>query len=314
MTTAVTDALQLASAEILSLIGCAPDAVPDSCQRLIREQSLPHRPPTPAERDAIIRTVLGEIHGDAAKMAGAHRQRVWEQGWAENLEAFKQSGFDERALAPRYTHPGEPIRLRGDYAIPLKDDFELTLSRILRSYLFATYLGGAERIYEFGCGTGINLTHLAELFPDKQVVGLDWVESSAALVRLLGKRWGGRIAYRHFNFFQPEPFPLGRRAGVLTVTALEQVHDRFHPFVDWLLTQRPAVVVHVEPLLELYDEALLFDYLGAAYHRRRKYLAGLLTYLRTLEADDRITIERVHKTGFGVQRHDPFSYLVWRPC
>ena len=287
--------------------------MPDECESLIHEHPLPYRELRQEERDTIILNLLRSVHSGELEKVGEARQPVWERGWAENLEAFKKSNFDYAALLPRYTHLGEPIRMHGDYVAPQLPDFEITLSRILRGYLFATYLSGVGRIYEFGCGTGLNLVQLSRLFPDKQLTGLDWVDSAAEIIKLLRIHLNKRISYRYFNLLRPEPFDLGEDAGVITVTALEQVYNRHRSFISFLLEQRPSVVIHVEPIEEFYDEDTLVGYLGATYHRERKYLADFLPYLKDLEASGRVEIINLHKTGFGIHRHDPFSYVVWRP-
>ncbi len=299
--------------EILEVIGCNTASLPEECERIIRERSLPYRVPSTEERDAIILNLLKMINSDSLQEVGEHRRPVWQKGWSENLAEYKNSNFDPNALLPRYIRLGEPMRLRGEFIIPGIPDFEVVMTRILRCYLFGAYLAEVDRIYEFGCGTGLNLIELARMFPEKELVGLDWVDSSAELIGLLGRQVSERIRYRHFDFFNPDPFALGENSGVFTLSALEQLGEEFRPFIEFLLECRPAIVVHIEDIDDFYDEDALFDYLAAAYHQKRKYLSGFLPYLRELDVADRIEIVKVHRTGFGIERHDPFSYVAWRP-
>ena len=63
---------------------------------------------------------------------------------------------------------------------------------------------------------------------------------------------------------------------------------------------------------ELYDQNDLFDYVAAAYLRKRGYLQGFLPRLRELEREGVIEILQVQRT-FGSLYHDGYSFVVWRP-
>ena len=95
--------------------------------------------------------------------------------------------------------------------------------------------------------------------------------------------------------------------------ALEQVGERFRPFLDFILEKRPKRVVHVEPMLELYDPALPHDALAIRYHQQRKYLTGLLPHLRSLEQAGSIRLLKVQRLKFGSRFHECFSLVAWEP-
>ena len=100
---------------------------------------------------------------------------------------------------------------------------------------------------------------------------------------------------------------------MLTFGALEQVGGRFGPFIDYVLGQRPAVCLHIEGFVELYEPRDLFDYLAARYHRRRGYLEGLLPHLQQLERSGEVEILSVHRHRAGVYSNDTYSHVAWRP-
>ncbi|MFH0958618.1 MAG: hypothetical protein V1897_07925, partial [Pseudomonadota bacterium] len=113
-----------------------------------------------------------------------------------------------------------------------------------------------------------------------------------------------------------DPDPLVRLnpgTGVYTFGALEQVHSNHVKFIEFLLERKPALVLNVECLHELYDEEDLSDTIALAYHRRRNYLEGYLTRLLALEAEGRIEILNVHHFRFGNMNDDPLSHVVWKP-
>jgi hypothetical protein len=100
---------------------------------------------------------------------------------------------------------------------------------------------------------------------------------------------------------------------VLTVHALEQLSTGWRPFLDYLLARRPGLCLHVEPLLELYDEHHPLDALASRYHRKRRYLEGFLPAVEALEAEGRAEILARRRTSFGGLHHESFSLLAWRP-
>jgi hypothetical protein len=122
------------------------------------------------------------------------------------------------------------------------------------------------------------------------------------------------VTGRHFDFFEPDPdMKLDAGSGVLTMCALEQIGPRHERFVEFLLQKKPQVCVNMEPLLELYEDDNLVDYLAMRYHRKRGYLDGFLTSLRNLAAAGRIEILDVRRFFFGSIYHEAYSYVAWRP-
>lgn len=293
------------------LIGVAEPELPAFVREALLSSPLRYRRLAPAERDAVLRDLREQIDSPSIAEVGPHRQEVWERGWGEALAGFVGSGHDAAHLVPRYTRRGEAIRFDGDYAQPDGEDFEVRLSRHQRQTLFGRFFAGCARVYEFGCGTGLNLVYLSEVLPGTPLVGLDWVDASRRLVEAIAARLP-QVSYRPFDFFRVAPFELGEGSGVCTVTALEQAGADFGPFLDFLLAARPRVALHIEPLAEFYG-ADPFGVIGSAYHRKRRYLDGFLTRLERLAAQGRVEILFRHPTGFGIQRHDPFSAVAWRP-
>ena len=71
--------------------------------------------------------------------------------------------------------------------------------------------------------------------------------------------------------------------------------------------------VHLEPLVELYDEDSLFDYPAIRYHRKRGYLDGYLTALRKLEREGRAEILDTRRLQFGSFFQEGYSLVMWKP-
>lgn len=247
-------------------------------------------------------------------IVGEHRADIWRDAWQNQLEGFEASGFDLKALNPKFVDGSTVLRWQGEYIRSLSPQFELAFMEILRDYLFRNFLADIDSLYEFGSGSAFNVAAYAKLFPNVPIVALDWAPAAVRIAELLRERHNMKIQGKRFDFFAPSnDVALGRGAGVLTMCALEQTGERFGPFLDYLLAQRPRRVVHMEPTLELYDPTSDHDRLAIDYHTRRKYLSGLLPALRALADRGRIRIPFSRRLRFGSRFHECFSVHVWEP-
>jgi hypothetical protein len=273
-----------------------------------------YRPIADAERDRLLLGILQRIDSPTLKEAGEHRADDWERGWQENLDEFVASGFNRRALVPKYYKERVPVRLNGTYVQPRQADFVYAFTDLFRAWLYREYFGECASVHEFGCGTGYNLVQLAGIYPDKSLVGYDWARPSQNILTTVAERVGLNVRGRHFDFFNPDgSIAFEAKSAVMTFGALEQAGANHGAYLDFLLARHPALVVDVIGIEELYDEADLGDYLALRYHRRRGYLSGYLTRLRELEAAGRISILKTHHQRFGTLYDDPHSYIVWTP-
>jgi hypothetical protein len=308
-------ALTLTVGDFERALGVAAGALPAALQDRIRAADFRYEPLTPAERDAVILAVTKRVDSGELSRVGEHRQAVWEKGWEENLDAFAGKGFALESLVPRFFRPEPIVRLRQDYVRAGDAKFEFHFHDILRRWLFAEFMAGADAVYEFGSGSAYNLVAFAgEARRGMKFVGLDWAESAVRLTDLVGRTHGLTLTGRRFDFFHPdESLEIGPGDVALTISALEQVGARHGEFLDFLLRKRPKVCVHMEPMLDLYDPENLADYLAIRFHTARNYLSGFLGRLRQLETERKIEIMKVHRAEFGSLYHESYSLVVWRP-
>lgn len=265
----------------------------------------------PDERDAVILSVLDKI--DGATLVGEHRHNIWEMAWSDVAKRYRETG-DLSSLEPSFIGGSAYIRLLGDYARPLKEKFEFNYFRVLRTWLFRKFLADATHVYEFGCGSGFNLAALAQMFPDKQLVGLDWATAAVDVINEFSGRFDFNLKGQRFNFFEPSAsLEFGPKVAAMTFCALEQTGERFKGFIDWLLEQKPGIVVSMEPTPEFYDANNLYDSLALRYHTKRQYLSGYYTYLRKLADEGKIDLIISRRLNMGSQFHEGYSLLVWRP-
>lgn len=275
---------------------------------LARGLGLDYRGATDAEV-AELRAELDRILADdSVPRAGPDALERWEHGWGEILARVRRDGVSETTLAPQYFRH-TMMRLAGRYVRAGSTDFEPKLYHAIKDRLFRRYLSDAQHVIEIGCGTGLNLLQLRELLPEARLTGADWARPSQELVTMIPRVQGVRFDMRTLD--GGAGLAIGRETAVVTLHAMEQLGGDFGPLLDFLVAACPRLVLHLEPVAELYDPAKPFDAAALAYHRKRGYLEGYLTALR---AHHGVKIEIIQRLGFGTPFHEAYSLIVWRPA
>lgn len=267
------------------------------------------------EQEKLLIKIVDTLLDPNLMKSGEHRLSQWESGWGENLQALSTHPGDSTQIVPRYFNKYNAVRWQGRFLKPLSEKFELHSLAIILDWLFDQYCRKATTIYEFGCGTGHNLMHLREINPHATLWGLDWATSSQEILKRLSRdQLCTNLHGRRFDYFNPDTgFLLEPESMIYTVASLEQIGERWHPFVEYLLEQKPAICIHVEPIAELLDPDVLLDNLSCKYFRKRNYLQGFLEGLRALERQGRVRIHRAQRTGIGSLFIEGYSVLVWSP-
>lgn len=284
------------------------------CLQAIGNSDFSYRKLDQKQRDDVILCVLKKISSDTQVVGAEERTSVWEQGWAENLSAFNAQDNNLEALIPKFIRENQPIRYDGDYIMPSNPCFEFDYMTVFRLWLFQKYFAGFSSIYEFGCGSGLNLVLLASLFPEKNLYGLDFVQPPVDLINTIGKTHNWHMTGHRFDMINPDTsFTLTEKSAVFTFGALEQLASKTENFIQYLLHQKPGICIHVEPTVELYDENSLFDYLAIQFHRKRGYTEHLLPRLQELEAEGTVKILSVKRLNFGSLFLEGYTYIIWQP-
>jgi hypothetical protein len=266
------------------------------------------------ERDDAILCVLKKVEEIDLPASGINDVSRWEKGWGEVLEKINNSGFSIEVLRPQYFHY-DILRYGGNYIkVPdanLEFDFYTTIRRIL----FRKYFNGFKKIIEFGCGTGTNLMILCELFPGVLLTGCDWAHSSQQIIKIMSKKLNAKIEGVQFNMLTlvgKENVEIDSDTALITMHAMEQLGTSFGAFLENIMKNRPGIVFHIEPILELYEPDRLFDTLAVKYHEKRNYLKGYLTALKKLESENKIEILEIRRLFFGSLFHEGYSLVVWK--
>ena len=306
---------RLELADFARLFGTTADDFPKDCVRMVRENDFGYAEIRGGPRDDLILSIMRRIASPDLTVAGDGGAKArWETGWRGNLRSLTTKGFDSSALVPKYIRPNQAVRLFQDYVMPTDSQFEFNWYRVFTHWLFQKYFGKADVIYEFGCGSGINVAILAQLFPKKKVFGLDWAPASKKIIDRLAKTHGWDVEGRIFDFFEPDKgFKLAENSAVLTVGALEQTGLRYRPFLDYLVRAAPSICVNVEPIIEWYDEGKLLDYLAIQFHRRRGYWEKFPGALKELERKRKVEVVKEKRSYFGSLFIEGYSQCIWKP-
>jgi hypothetical protein len=264
------------------------------------------------ERDEVVLGILEKL--DSFTKVGAHRKQVWEDCWSGAKNAFLDAKGELAALDPVFMGAHPIMRLHGDFARPDDPKFETHWFRVMRRWLFARYLTGEAKAFEFGCGSGFNLAAAGQMFPDIELMGLDWSPSAVQLVDDIGSKHGFNLKGRRFDFFDPDPtLPIGSDCVVMTFAALEQTGSRWTAFAEWILAKRPKLVISMEPIFEFYNPRSLVDHLAIRYHTHRDYLSGYYSWIKAQAEIGKLEIALSLRPGFGSLYHEGYSLVVWRP-
>ena len=187
--------------------------------------------------------------------------------------------------------------------------------RAIEARVFADYLIKHKNIYEFGCGTGHNLLFLRKINPDCTLVGLDWAKSSQETLSLLSRTLMDEKIYgKNFDYFSPDfDFKLKPSAAVFTIASLEQIGDRHGLFIDYLMENKPEIVVHVEPFRDLLDEQNPVDLASIKYMKQRNYIDGYCEAIFKLQRNNEAQVHLFERTFIGSKYVDGYTILVWSP-
>ncbi len=199
------------------------------------------------EKEKVMIEIIDILLSNNLKVSGSHRKNDWENGWNENLVEYSSSNNID-SLIPKYVKKNAIVRFKDNYILPCDSNFETNFVKILRYYLFSKYFKDTLNIYEFGCGTGINLIALNELFPEKKIYGLDWSESSCKIINELSKKLNIKnLRGALFDMFSENSnYNLNKDSCVFTIGSMEQLGTNYHNFLDFLLREKPDVIINIE--------------------------------------------------------------------
>jgi hypothetical protein len=301
--------------DFADLFGTTIEDIPEICRKIIEKNDFRYRRVSAQKQAQLISEINKRIDGNDLFVAGKRAKHIWQERWSSQLKNFI-TNFQTVSLVPKYVKkPAHDTycRFNHSFITPLDENFELNWKQVLKYWLFGKYLKKADHIYEFGCGAGINMAILANLFPEKKLHCSDWVDSSKKIAEHMSKRYNWNVSGHVFDMFHPDPkLKIEKNSAFLTWGALEQMGTGHEAFVDFAVKNKIDLFLNIEPIEELFDKTDPLDALALKFINKRNYLSSYLTYLRRLQKERKIKIEKIQRVYPGSFYQD-LSYVVWRP-
>lgn len=302
--------------DFAGFFGTTVEDIPEICRKIIAKSDFRYRRVSAEKKVQLISEINKRIDGNYFFVAGKKAKSIWQKRWSSQLKDFVDKDFQVDSLVPGYVKkPVHDTYCRFDHGFiaPLDQNFERNWQQVFRYWLFGKYLKNVDHVYEFGCGTGVNIPILTNLFPEKKLHCSDWVDSSKKIAEHLTKQYHWKVSGHIFDMFHPDPkLKIEKNSAFLTCGSLEQMGAGYEPFINFAIKNKIELFLNIEPIKELLDKNDPFDALAVKFIDKRNYLSNYLTFLRDLQTGGKIKIEKIQRLYPGSFYQD-FTYIVWRP-
>lgn len=283
---------------------------PETAPRLAAVDTA-HRAAAKEDLEDYLDVFIQKLSKSTARRSPEENAAIFERGWAEHKLALTER-CDFEALRPKYYQFAPPYCLGDDGEMYVCRDRTLPseMQVLYMRHLARTHLRPFPVIHEFGSGSGLNLLAVAEAAPGKKIVGYDWTASGVELAGLIGRQRALDVSGRPFDMLAPNYSVDVRGQAVLTVTAIEQLNENYRPFLDYLLAQKPGLVVHLEP--DTTQTATVYLRLAAYYMKMRGYPLHFTEHLGELADQGRISIVFSRRLPW-LSSFCNFNCTIWKP-
>ena len=297
------------------LLGTTASDIPASCRKIIKDSDFRYYKIPRQEKLKLMKEISKKIKNNVFSVAGKGSKEFWQKKWSDRLHDFVAQENKTEFLTPEYHYtPKRLHRLNNNFIEPLDKNFELNFDRIFKNWLFGKYFKEVGSIYEFGCGTGMNMCALASIFPDKKLYCSDWVNSSKKIADLLAKKYDWKLSGFVFDMFNPDfKLKISENSAFLTFSSMEQLGQDYQAFLKFAIENKIDIFLTVDSIEELYDKRDPFDNLAVKFIKKRNYLSNYLNYLLRLEKRGLIKIIKTQRVRFGNLYHEGYSYIAWKP-
>lgn len=306
------DNRRVEASDFSRMFSVAAAEIPPLFHERLNGMNTAFRPANADELSAYILDLLNKLESPFISRSREENLAAFERGWGENYQMLQSGMTPETALRPGYFRDIPFLRYQRGLVVSDNPQIEHDLFTLARILIFNKYLSNFENIAEIGCGSCQNLLLLARMFPLKKLWGLDWTKASVEIACKLGQLLDVDISGHIFDMSSPVEVPIAEGSALVTIHAMEQLGEDFEPLLEFIFMTKPGLVVHYEPVVEFYNEDNLLDFLAIKYSRKRKYLSGYYTALKSLQNDKKIEILDAWRPYLGGVIHES-SLIVWRP-
>ena len=265
------------------------------------------------DRDNVIKSVLEKINLKSLRVSGENNNEVWEKGWGEILEEISEK-FHPDKIMPQYFDHHNIMRFDGHYIKAISSNFVYKYDQIIRKIIIKKYIN-TKKLIEIGCGTGSGTLLAANLLSkDIELTASDWATKSQLIVDKISEYTKRPIKSVQFNMLDLkgwEELGVDKDSTIISFHALEQLGDNYKLLLNKLASQK-ILCIHLEPIVELYNNENLYDELAIIYHNKRNYLGSYLSEIKILEKHGKAKIIKEQRISFGDRYHEAYSLIIWK--
>ena len=237
----------------------------------------------------------------------------WQDDWFSVLQNLRTNNDNVKSIIrPKWFRKNAFVNIQNCLSLTETPYVDWEYQLITRQMLFYTHLKDMDNICEFGSGSGTNFYLINQILQDKNFILSDISVTSLKIIQELKRKLNrNNLTYNNIDIEQDIDLKLSDNTAVITSSVLEQIGDNYNNFINFILKEKPQIVINVEPIVELLDSKSGFDNVMNLYCEKRKYLTGYLTELEKLEKQKKIKIimkKRTMVSGTFIEN----SVLIWK--
>ena len=237
----------------------------------------------------------------------------WQDDWFSVLQNLRTNNDNVKSIIrPKWFRKNAFVNIQNCLSLTETPYLDWEYQLITRQMLFYTHLKDMDNICEFGSGSGTNFYLINQILQDKNFILSDISVTSLKIIQELKRKLNrNNLTYSNIDIEQDIDLELPDNTAVITTSVLEQIGDNHNNFINFILKEKPQIVINVEPIVELLDSKSGFDNVMNLYCEKRKYLTGYLTELEKLEKQKKIKIimkKRTMVSGTFIEN----SVLIWK--
>jgi len=297
---------KLTKDEVLNHFNILYDDLPESIQLQLDKFF-------PIQYDELNSEQYKEYYELCLEMLNKKLEVDWQDDWFSVLQNLRTNDDNVKSIIrPKWFRESAFVNIQNCLSLTETPYVDWEYQLITRQMLFYTHLRDIENICEFGSGSGTNFYLINEILQNKNFILSDISVTSLKIIEELKRKLNrNNLTYSNIDIEQDIDLQLPDNTAVITTSVLEQIGDNYKNFINFILKEKPQIVINVEPIVELLDSKNGFDNVMNLYCEKRKYLAGYLTELEKLEKQKKIKIimkKRTMVSGTFIEN----SVLIWK--
>jgi len=297
---------KLTKDEVLNHFNILYDDLPESIQLQLDKFF-------PIQYDELNSEQYKEYYELCLEMLNKKLEVDWQDDWFSVLQNLQTNNDNVKSIIrPKWFRESAFVNIQNCLSLTETPYVDWEYQLITRQMLFYTHLKDIENICEFGSGSGTNFYLINEILQNKNFILSDISVTSLKIIEELKRKLNrNNLIYSNIDIEQDIDLQLPDNTAVITTSVLEQIGDNYKNFINFILKEKPQIVINVEPIVELLDSKNGFDNVMNLYCEKRKYLAGYLTELEKLEKQKKIKIimkKRTMVSGTFIEN----SVLIWK--